>query len=104
MHARTLFATHYHELAELAALYPTIKNCHVSVKEWGENILFLRKVMEGSSSHSYGIQVARLAGVPVHVIRRAREILGNLESGQWDDTGKPRLAPSQKAGGQHEEE
>lgn len=102
--ARTLFATHYHELAELAALYPTIKNCHVSVKEWGENILFLRKVMEGSSSHSYGIQVARLAGVPARVIRRAREILGNLESGQWDDAGQPRLAPSQQAPGQHEEE
>ncbi len=92
--ARTLFATHYHELAELAALYPTIKNCHVSVKEWGENILFLRKVMEGSSSHSYGIQVARLAGVPSRVIRRAREILENLETGQWDEAGQPRLAPS----------
>ena len=104
VHARTLFATHYHELAELAALYPTIKNCHVSVKEWGENILFLRKVMEGSSSHSYGIQVARLAGVPTQVIQRAREILENLESGQWDDAGQPRLAPSQKARGQHEEE
>ncbi|MGW8323019.1 MAG: DNA mismatch repair protein MutS, partial [Thermodesulfobacteriota bacterium] len=102
VHARTLFATHYHELAELAALYPTIKNCHVSVKEWGENILFLRKVMEGSSSHSYGIQVARLAGVPAHVIRRAREILENLESGQWDDAGQPRLAPSRRARGQHE--
>jgi DNA mismatch repair protein MutS len=103
--ARTLFATHYHELAELAALYPTIKNCHVSVKEWGENILFLRKVMEGSSSHSYGIQVARLAGVPANVIRRAREILENLESGQWDDAGQPRLAPSRKGRGQqHEEE
>jgi DNA mismatch repair protein MutS len=95
--ARTLFATHYHELAELASLYPTVKNCHVSVKEWGENILFLRKVMEGSSSHSYGIQVARLAGVPSHVIQRAREILENLESGQWDETGHPRLAPSRKA-------
>jgi DNA mismatch repair protein MutS len=95
--ARTLFATHYHELAELASLYPTIKNCHVSVKEWGENILFLRKVMEGSSSHSYGIQVARLAGVPSHVIQRAKEILDNLESGQWDETGHPRLAPSRKA-------
>ena len=104
VHARTLFATHYHELAELAGLYPTIKNCHVSVKEWGDNILFLRKVMEGSSSHSYGIQVARLAGVPARVIQRAREILENLESGQWDDAGQPRLAPSQKAPGQHEEE
>jgi DNA mismatch repair protein MutS len=102
--ARTLFATHYHELAELAGLYPTIKNCHVSVKEWGENILFLRKVMEGSSSHSYGIQVARLAGVPNHVIQRAKEILENLESGQWDEAGQPRLAPSGKARGPSEVE
>ncbi len=90
--ARTLFATHYHELAELAALSPTIKNCHVAVKEWGENILFLRKVMEGSSSHSYGIQVARLAGVPEPVVKRAREILETLETGQWDESGRPRLA------------
>ena len=102
--ARTLFATHYHELAELASLYPTIKNCHVSVKEWGENILFLRKVVEGSSSHSYGIQVARLAGVPSHVIRRASEILENLESGQWDEAGTPRLAPSRKSRPQAEEQ
>ena len=102
--ARTLFATHYHELAELASLYPTIKNCQVSVKEWGDNILFLRKVVEGSSSHSYGIQVARLAGVPPRVIQRAREILQNLESGQRDDAGQPRLAPARKARRQPEEE
>jgi DNA mismatch repair protein MutS len=74
------------------------------VKEWGENILFLRKVMEGSSSHSYGIQVARLAGVPSHVIERAKEILENLESGQWDETGNPRLAPTGKARLHTEEE
>ncbi len=104
VNARTLFATHYHELAELASLYPTIKNCHVSVKEWGENILFLRKVMEGSSSHSYGIQVARLAGVPSTVIQRAGEILENLESGQWDEEGEPRLAPSRRVRKQPEEE
>ncbi len=102
--ARTLFATHYHELAELAGLYPTIKNCQVSVKEWGENILFLRKVMEGFSSHSYGIQVARLAGVPSPVVQRAKEILQNLESGQWDEAGQPRLAPSRRARGRPEEE
>jgi DNA mismatch repair protein MutS len=102
--ARTLFATHYHELAELAGLYPTIKNCHVSVKEWGENILFLRKVAEGSSSHSYGIQVARLAGVPARVIQRAKEILQNLETGQRDETGHSRLAPSTGARGPSEEQ
>ncbi len=92
--ARTLFATHYHELAELTGLFPNIKNCHVAVKEWGENILFLRKVMDGSSSHSYGIQVARLAGIPSRVIQRAGEILKNLETGQWNDMGQPRLALS----------
>jgi len=90
--ARTLFATHYHELAELSGLFPNVKNCHVAVKEWGENILFVRKVMAGSSSHSYGIQVARLAGIPGGVIRRAGEILKNLESGQCNELGQPRLA------------
>jgi DNA mismatch repair protein MutS len=103
VNARTLFATHYHELADLAGLSPTIKNYHVSVKEWGENILFLRKVVEGSTSHSYGIQVARLAGVPTTVIQRAGEILRNLESGQWDEAGKPRLAPAGGDLGQPEE-
>ncbi len=93
--ARTLFATHYHELAELTSKFRSIKNCHVAVKEWGENILFLRKVMEGPSSHSYGIQVARLAGIPSGVIKRAGEILQNLESGQWNDVGQPRLAQSE---------
>jgi DNA mismatch repair protein MutS len=103
--ARTLFATHYHELADLAGLYPTVKNCHVAVKEWGENILFLRKVTEGSSSHSYGIQVARLAGVPDQVVQRAREILRNLESGRQEEAGHSRLASSAgKAGGQPEAE
>ncbi len=90
--ARTLFATHYHELAELDSLFQGIKNCHVAVKEWGENIIFLRKVMEGPASHSYGIQVARLAGIPSKVVKKAQEILRSLEAGQWDDDGKPRLA------------
>ena len=92
--ARTLFATHYHELAELAGLFPGINNYHVAVKEWGENIIFLRKVTEGSASHSYGIQVARLAGIPSGVVKKAQEILKTLESGQWDDEGQPRLAHS----------
>lgn len=96
--ARTLFATHYHELAELTRQYRNIKNCHIAVKEWGENILFLRKVMEGASSHSYGIQVARLAGIPSGVITRAGEILKNLESGQWNDVGQPRLAQHRDEG------
>ena len=92
LRARTLFATHYHELSELAALHPDIKNFNIAVKEWGDNILFLRKVIEGSVSHSYGIQVARLAGIPPEVIQRAREILGNLETGEWNEFGQPRIA------------
>ena len=60
---RTLFATHYHELAELSILYPRIKNFHVKVKEWNDQIIFLRKIDTGSCDHSYGIQVARLAGI-----------------------------------------
>jgi len=77
--AKTLFATHYHELTELAVTRGKIKNCNIAVKEWNEQIIFLRKIVTGGSSHSYGIQVARLAGLPAEVIDRAKEILGNLE-------------------------
>jgi len=78
--ARTLFATHYHELAELGHLLPGVKNCHVAVKEWDGEIVFLRKVREGACDRSYGIQVGRLAGIPQTVIERAGEILAGLES------------------------
>ncbi len=91
-HARTLFATHYHELTELALLFPRIKNLHVKVKEWNDEIIFVRKVAEGSCDHSYGIQVARLAGVPKAVIVRAREILANLENMELTPDHKPVLA------------
>ena len=74
-HARTLFATHYHELTELAELLPGVKNIHVSVEETPSEIVFLRRVEEGSADKSYGIEVARLAGLPRAVIERAREIL-----------------------------
>ncbi len=77
--ARTLFATHYHELTELSQRYERIKNLHVTVKEWDEKIIFLRKVQQGSCDHSYGIQVAKLAGVPKRVIARAQQILKWLE-------------------------
>ncbi len=77
--AKTLFATHYHELTELADLLPGVKNYHVSVKESGSNILFLRKVEPGSADKSYGVEVARLAGLPPGVIERAREILDRHE-------------------------
>ena len=81
-HAKTLFATHYHELTELADLLPGVKNYHVSVKESGSNIIFLRKVEAGSADKSYGIEVARLAGLPITVIERAREILTRHEQSE----------------------
>jgi DNA mismatch repair protein MutS len=90
--ARTLFATHYHELTELSLIYPRIKNLHVKVKEWNDKIIFLRKIDTGSCDHSYGIQVARLAGVPTVVIMRAREILNNLENMELTPDRKPVLA------------
>ncbi len=77
--ARTLFATHYHELTELADLLPGVKNVHVSVREAGHEIVFLRRVEPGSADKSYGIEVARLAGLPHHVVERAREILRRHE-------------------------
>ncbi|HOW85033.1 MAG TPA: DNA mismatch repair protein MutS [Candidatus Aminicenantes bacterium] len=89
---RTLFATHYHELTELALTLPRIKNFHVSVKEWRDEVVFLRKIVAGPSDRSYGIHVAKLAGLPRDVIERAREILFNLEKQELDEAGLPRLA------------
>lgn len=77
---RTLFATHYHELTNLAKKLPRVKNFHVAVKEWNEEIIFLRKIEPGAADRSYGIQVACLAGMPKSVIERAKEILEKLES------------------------
>jgi DNA mismatch repair protein MutS len=88
--AKTLFATHYHELTELADLLPGVRNYHVSVKESGSNIIFLRKVERGSADKSYGVEVARLAGLPSAVIERAREILARHE--QSEHTLSERLA------------
>jgi len=82
--ARTLFATHYHELTELADLLPTVKNVHVSVKETPSEIIFLRKVEPGSADKSYGIEVARLAGLPRSVIERAREVLRRHEQSEHE--------------------
>lgn len=76
---KTLFATHYHELNELANLYPRIKNYHVSTKEVGNKVIFLRKLTEGGSEHSFGIHVAAMAGMPKQIIERANEILVELE-------------------------
>jgi DNA mismatch repair protein MutS len=77
--AKTLFATHYHELNDLAKIFTRIKNYKVEVKEWGDKVIFLRKVQPGYADHSYGIQVAQMAGLPNEVTQRAKEILKNLE-------------------------
>jgi DNA mismatch repair protein MutS len=88
--AKTLFATHYHELTELAARLPRIKNFNVAVREWHDQIVFLRKIVEGATDKSYGIQVARLAGVPKEVLERAKQILGNLEESELTPEGNVR--------------
>jgi DNA mismatch repair protein MutS len=93
--SRTLFATHYHELTELAVTRERIRNFTVAVREWNDQIIFLRTIIPGGASHSYGIQVARLAGMPADVIERAKEILHNLESGEFEE-GAPRLARSSR--------
>ncbi|MFZ4629159.1 MAG: DNA mismatch repair protein MutS, partial [Blastocatellia bacterium] len=88
--AKTLFATHYHELTELARLRPGVRNYQVAVTESNGGIKFLRRVLPGAASKSYGLEVARLAGLPSPVLDRAREILGNLEQNELDLTGKPK--------------
>jgi DNA mismatch repair protein MutS len=90
--ARTLFATHYNELTELSLIQNGVKNYNVSVKEWGDEIIFLRKVEKGSADKSYGIQVARLAGLPESIIKRAKEVLANLEKEELNEIGRPRFA------------
>ena len=91
--AKTLFATHYHELSELAARLPRLKNFNVAVREWHDQIVFLRKIVEGGTDKSYGIQVARLAGVPKSILTRAKEILGNLEESELTPEGTVRQSP-----------
>jgi DNA mismatch repair protein MutS len=88
---KTVFATHYHELTDLALTKPRVKNFNVAVKEWNDEIIFLRKLLKGSTNRSYGIQVARLAGVPEKVLKRAKEILGNIEDGELDGIGIPQV-------------
>jgi DNA mismatch repair protein MutS len=90
--ARTLFATHYHEMVELALTKPRVRNLTMAVREWNDRIVFLRRVIEGAADRSYGIQVARLAGLPAGVIERAREVLANLEAMELSRDGRPRLA------------
>lgn len=90
--AKTLFATHYHEMTELAKMRPGVRNYQVAVSERNGEIVFLRRVIEGVASKSYGIEVAKLAGLPHSVVERAREILTNLEQNELDLTGKPKFA------------
>ncbi|HET8647325.1 MAG TPA: DNA mismatch repair protein MutS, partial [Vicinamibacteria bacterium] len=94
---KTLFATHYHELTDLAGDLPAVANLHVSAREWKDSVVFLRKIEPGGSDRSFGIQVARLAGMPAAVVARAQEVLRNLESAEFDRDGRPRLARSREA-------
>ncbi|RPJ69839.1 MAG: DNA mismatch repair protein MutS, partial [Desulfobacteraceae bacterium] len=88
---KTLFATHYHELTDLADRKPRVKNFSIAVKEWNDDIIFLHKLVPGGTNRSYGIQVARLAGVPPPVIGRAKKILFGIESGEH---GAPAVSPA----------
>jgi DNA mismatch repair protein MutS len=88
--AKTLFATHYHELTELTIRLPRLRNFNVAVREWNDQIIFLRKILPGGTDKSYGLQVARLAGVPKDVLSRAKEILSNLEESELTPEGKVR--------------
>jgi DNA mismatch repair protein MutS len=93
---RALFATHYHELSELAGTRPHVANFNIAVSEMGDTVIFLRRLRRGGASRSYGIQVAKLAGLPDEVLVRAREVLANLEQSSHDEVGAPRLARSKK--------
>ncbi len=95
--AMTLFATHYHELTELAQRLGRVLNYNVAVREWNEQIVFLHKIVDGGADKSYGIQVARLAGVPRSVIDRAKVILGNLEASELTPEGKVRRVRRHRA-------
>ena len=89
--AKTLFATHYHELNDLETIYPRVHNFHIAVKEVGKKVIFLRKLMEGGVAHSFGIHVARMAGMPHQVIDSAQKTLERLEKGDADSPKKPSL-------------
>jgi DNA mismatch repair protein MutS len=99
--AKSLFATHYHEMTEMAKMRPGVQNYQVAVSDSKGEIVFLRKVVPGSASKSYGIEVARLAGLPRSVVDRAREILSNLEQNELDVTGKPKFARHLKKPSKH---
>ncbi len=98
---KTIFATHYHELTELAKTNERIKNYNIAVREWNDSIIFLHKILPGGTNRSYGIQVAALAGVPSRVVNRAKEILLNIEKGEFNRKGEPRIAGSSKKTPEH---
>jgi DNA mismatch repair protein MutS len=90
--ARTLFATHFHELTDLAQTKERVQNAHFEAREWKNEVVFLRRLVPGGANRSYGIQVAKLAGLPDSIVARAKQILENLEGGEFDEGGWPRLA------------
>ena len=98
---KTLFATHYHELTDLSRVLPGVKNFNVQIKEWNDEIIFLRKIVHGGTDKSYGIQVARLAGLPKKVLDRAHEVLFNLEQSEFDEVGVPKISRSDNQENQH---
>jgi DNA mismatch repair protein MutS len=87
---RTLFATHYHELTDLARSLSRVRNLNVAVREWQDDVVFLHKIIEGAADKSYGIHVARLAGVPRQVLERAKDVLAQLEADHVDEQGNAR--------------
>lgn len=90
LQSKTMFATHYHELTELVRTLDGAHNLSIAVKEWNDDIIFLRKLVDGEANRSYGIQVGKLAGLPEPVVARAKQVLENLEGGQFDERGVPR--------------
>lgn len=93
---RTFFATHYHELTDLTQSLAGVRNLNVAVREWEDNVVFLHKIIPGSADKSYGIHVARLAGVPKSVNERAKQILAQLESEHLDAEGRPKISAKGK--------
>src|SRR5205085_714875 len=94
---RTLFATHYHELTDLSKTLSSVRNLNVAVREWDDQVVFLHKIVDGAADKSYGIHVARLAGVPREVNQRAQQILAQLEQEHVDDQGRPKMSRRAKS-------
>ena len=92
--SRTLFATHYHELTDLQSTLGGVRNFNVSVKEWDDQVVFLHKIIAGAADKSYGIHVARLAGVPLEVNERAKQVMSQLENEHLDEHGRPKISPT----------